>query len=440
MRLTRVGGTKRMEPELVRISQRSRSNPEEKFTSLMGRVKDLNRLRESFQAQSRKKAPGIDGVRKEDYAVGVEAKLEDLSNRIGRMAYRPPPVRRTYIPKTNGGQRPLGIPTFESRIVQDRVAKVLVAIFEPEFRDSSYGYRAGRSQHDALRAVHETITKEGITYVVEADIKGFFNNVAHDHLMSFIERRIGDPNFLRLVRRFLRAGTMEDGAYSASIEGTPQGGLISPVLSNIYLHYVLDVWFEEYASGCQGRARLIRYADDFIACFEYQEDAERYYVAMQQRLKDYALEIEPTKTCIIPFGLTQPMKLAGTFNFLGLTHHIATSRTGQAKLGRKTMKKKVQTKLKEVRDKLRKMRNAGTAAITTYVRQHLQGHINYYGVSDNYRSISTYSYRVRSMLYKWLNRRSNRRSCTWEVFGEWYTRLKMPKPCIRTSFYNVAAR
>ncbi len=183
---------------------------------------------------------------------------------------------------------------------------------------------------------------------------------------------------------------MEDGAFSASTEGTPQGGLIWPVLSNTYLHNVLDVWFEEYARSCKGRARLIRYADDFIACFENQEDAERYYLAVQQRLKDYALEIEPTKTCIIQFGLKQPRERTGTFNFLGLTHYIATSRKGWPKLGRKTAKKKVQTKLKEVRDKLRKMRTAGTAAIVRYVRQHLQGHINYYGVSDNYRSISTY--------------------------------------------------
>jgi group II intron reverse transcriptase/maturase len=405
----------------------------------MGRVWNVEQLYESFRTQSGKKAPGIDGVRKEDYAEGVDEKLLHLSDELKKMAYRPPPVRRVYIPKLNGGQRPLGIPTFESRIVQDRMAKVLSAIWEPEFRECSYGYRSGRSQHQALRAVHEVITTERTEYVVEADIKGFFNHVSHDHLMRFLEHRIADQRFLRLIRRFLKAGVMEDGAFSEGNEGTPQGGLISPVLSNIYLHYVLDLWFEKrFAKTCRGIARLVRYADDYVAFFQHREDAERYYKEMQERLAEFSLEVEPTKTLLIPCGLKQSSdeKKQGTFTFLGFTHYVTKSRRGFPKLGRKTSAKKMRTKLKEVSAKLKALRTKGTNVMVSFVRLHLQGHINYYGVSENSRSLSTYCYRVRTLLFKWLNRRSSKRSCTWDTFTGWLARLSLPTPRIVHSFYT----
>ena len=403
----------------------------------MGRVFNLEKLHESFHVQSRKKAPGIDGVRKEHYAVGVEEKLQELSNRIRRMDYRPEPVRRAYIPKINGGRRPLGIPTFEDRIVQDRVAQVLKAIWEPEFRGCSYGYRPQRSAHDALLAVHRIISQEGTQYVVEADIKGFFNAVSHEHLMRFLEHRIADPNFLRLIRRYLKAGVMEDGVFNTSEEGTPQGGLISPVLSNIYLHYTLDLWFEKkFARTCRGKARLIRFADDFIACFEYQEDAERYYTEVQERLAMFLLEIEPSKTKLIPFGLRHSPDQTSTFTFLGFTHYLTRSQKGRTKIGRKTAGRKFRTKLQEVSERLKRLRTKGTKVMTEFVKAHLRGHINYYGVSENSRSVSSYCYQVRKLLFKWLNRRSNKKSCTWEIFGPWYQRLKMPTPKIVHSFYS----
>jgi RNA-directed DNA polymerase len=244
--MARHSAEKAMATRLARFTRRVREVRGEKYTALMGMVWDPEELRESFGRQDGRKAPGVDGVKKSDYAEGVEERLAELSARLKRMGYRPKPVRRVYIPKGDGRYRPLGIPCFEGRLVQDRLSLILQAIWEPEFRDCSYGFRPGRSAHDALRSVGEIITNEHTQWVVEADIKGFFDHVSHERLMKCLAHRIVDPNFLRLIRRILKAGVMEDGVVGASEEGTPQGGLISPVLANIYLHYVLDVWFERF--------------------------------------------------------------------------------------------------------------------------------------------------------------------------------------------------
>lgn len=427
-----------METEFTRIMQRAMQHPNEKFNSLLGKVYSYEGLQGSFRKQSRKKAPGIDGIRKNDYEVEVEKRLTELSAKIRRMAYRPQSVRRTYIPKTNGGERPLGIPSFEDRLVQDRAAQVLSAIWEPEFRNSSYGYRPKRGAHDALKAVHDAIMQEGTRYIYEADIKGFFDNVSHEHLMKFLEHRISDPNFLRLIRRFLKAGVMEDGAFTASIEGTPQGGLVSPVLSNIYLHYVLDLWVEKkFARKSKGKVRLIRFADDFIVCFTHQEDAEQFAEEVKERLAAFELEIEPSKTKLIPFGRWMKPGEAETFTFLGFTHFLTHSRKGTVKLGRKTAGKKFRLKLQAASQKLRELRTKGTKVMVAYVAAHLRGHINYYGVSENSESLSSYCHQVERLLFKWLNRRSNKRSCKWNTFSSWYRQLKLPKPRIVHSFYSV---
>ena len=231
----------------------------------MGMLFNPEELRASFERLNGNKAPGVDGVRKADYEQGLEERIADLSKRLRRLGYRPKPARRVYIPKAAGGRRPLGIPSFEDRIVQDRLSQILQAIWEPEFRNCSYGFRPGRSAHDALRRVAEVITNGRTQWVVEADIKGFFEHVNHDHLLRFLRHRIADPCFVRITERFLIAGVMEDGVVSTSEEGTPQGGLVSPVLANIYLHYVLDMWFEiRYARICRGKAYLVRYADDCV--------------------------------------------------------------------------------------------------------------------------------------------------------------------------------
>jgi group II intron reverse transcriptase/maturase len=304
------------------------------------------------------------------------------------------------------------------------LGRILQAIWEPEFCDCSYGFRPGRSAHDALRRVAEVITTAGTQWVVEADIKGFFDHLSHTHLLRFLEHRIADPNLLRVVQRFLKAGVMEDGAFSASDEGAPQGGLVSPVLSNIYLHYVLDLWFERrFAGSCAGRAYLIRYANDYVACFEMEADARAFLAEMPQRLGQFDLEIEPSKTSLVRFGrdaLGRPAdgrQEPRTFAFLGFTHYVGRSRRGRFVVGRQTDAKRVRRKLKLLGERLRALRTQGGAAMVAYLVRHLRGHIQYYGVSGNGRGVAGYIYFATARLFKWMNRRSQRRSLTWKRFG-----------------------
>ncbi len=413
-----------MTTRLERFTQKAREEPRTRFNALMGMVYDPEGLRESFERQDGRKAPGVDGMRKEQYGEGLEERLADLSARIRRLGYRPKPVRRTYIPKGDGRYRALGVPSFEDRLVQDRLSRILQAIWEPEFCDCSFGFRPGRSAHDALRRVAEVITNEGTQWVVEADIKGFFDHVSHAHLVGFLAHRIADPKLLRMIQRFLKAGVMEDGRFTASEEGAPQGGLVSPVLSNIYLHYVLDLWFEKcFARACEGKAYLIRYADDYVACFEQEADARRFLMAMTERLVQFDLEVEPSKTAILRFGRQALGRTASqsqaprTFSFLGFTHYMGRSRRGRFVVGRKTEAKRVRRKLKQLSAHLRRMRTQGGQAMVAYLRRHLRGHIQYYGVSGNSRGVAGYVYFATGLLFKWLNRRSQRRSLTWKRFG-----------------------
>jgi group II intron reverse transcriptase/maturase len=392
----------------------------------MGLLCDPEGLRESFDGQAGNKATGIDGIRKADYALDLDARLAALSQQVRQSAYRPRPARRAYILKANGKMRPLGIPCFEDRIVQDRLSGILQAIWEPEFRDCSYGFRPGRSTHQALKRLGEIITLDQTQWLVEADIKGFFDNVNHDWLMKFLSHRIADPVLLRVIRRFLKAGVMEEGLLHESEAGTPQGGLVSPVLANIYLHYVLDMWFEKrVAKSCRGRAKLVRYADDFVACFTHEEDAKRFSEALIERLAEFALEVEPSKTALLRFGSyakRQCTKLGfghpPTFDFLGFTHFVTQSRSKRFMVGRKTQGSRINRKLKEVGVRLAKLRTSGGRAMMDYAKRHLQGHIAYFGISGNSRSLKTYVYRVSRVLFKWLNRRSQRRSVNWARFGE----------------------
>lgn len=431
-----------METKLTHFIRWAREEPQREYTSLLGKVFDPDVLRASFGALAGNKAPGVDGMRKSDYEVGLEDRITDLSARLRRMGYRPQAVRRVYIPKLTGGRRPLGIPSFEDRLVQNVMKDILQAIWEPEFLGCSYGFRPNRSAHDALKRVGEILFKERTQYVVEADIKGFFNHVHHEHLMRFVNHRIKDPNFLRLIRRFLKAGVFEDGAFSAGEEGTPQGGLISPVLSNLYLHYVLDLWFEKrFVKGCKGKAYLCRYADDFCGCFEREDDAQMFLMEVQKRLADFALEVEPSKTRLIPFGsrmLTRPAAEHRTFNFLGFTHFVTRTRKGGFKVGRRTEGRRFRTKLKALSGKLRAMRTKGGAAMVRFVRQHLTGHMQYYGVSENGGQVSDYFYHAARLLFKWLNRRSQRPSLNWEAFGQRIQPL-LPRPRLQHSFYVVSS-
>ena len=435
----------RMDTQLERFTQWAEQHPQARYNALMGLLSQPEGLLHSFEVQPGNKASGIDQVRKADYEEGVQARITALAAQLRSLGYRPKPVRRVYIPKSNGQQRPLGIPCFEDRNVQHRLAGVLQAIWEPEFRHCSYGFRPQRNAHQALARVGEVITNGGTQWLVEADIKGFFDHVSHDWLMRFLAQRINDAVLLRIVRRVLKAGVLEDGAFAASEAGTPQGGLVSPVLANIYLHYVLDLWFEKrYARSCKGRAYLIRYADDFVTCFTHEEDARRFMVELTGRLAIFGLEVEPSKTHLLRFGskaqrdcerhITQR---PSTFNFLGFTHYVSKSRHNHFVVGRKSQRERIAKKLKEVGDRLSALRAEGGRAMMDYAKRHLRGHVAYYAVSGNARSVRTYAYRISRLLFKWLNRRSQRRGVQWERFSkilsDWMPSLRIqhnlyPKP------------
>jgi len=414
-----------MTTKLERFTRWAREAPQRVYTALMGLLSDREGLKDSFEGQPGNKAAGIDGVRKVDYAQEVDEKLEALSQNLRKLSYRPQPVRRVYIPKANGKTRPLGIPCFEDRIVQDRLAGILQAIWEPEFRDCSFGFRPGRNAHQALKRLGEIITNQRTQWIVEADIKGFFDHVDHEWMIRFLSHRIGDPVLLRVIRRFLKAGVLEDGVFQASEMGTPQGGLVSPVLSNIYLHYVLDLWFEKrFARSCLGGAYLVRYADDFVACFTHEEDARRFEKELPERLGQFALEVEPSKTALLCFGSQAQqhcdrlgLKRPATFDFLGFTHYVGRSRSKRFVVGRKTQAKRMSKKLKEVGEKLAKLRWQGGKAMMDFIKRHLQGHIAYFGVSGNSRSVRNYVFHVSRLLFKWLNRRSQRSRINWARFN-----------------------
>jgi group II intron reverse transcriptase/maturase len=415
-----------MTTQIIRFTQWAQESPQRKYNALMGMMFDPDGLKASFARQAAHKACGVDGMRKAEYAEGLTARLDNLSAKLRCLGYRPKPVRRVYIPKANKGRRALGVPSFEDRLVQDRASQILQAIWEPEFRECSYGFRPERNAHQALRRLAEIITVERTQWIVEADIKGFFDSVRHDHLLRFLAHRIADPRFLRIIHRFLKAGVLEDGVVSASEQGTPQGGLVSPVLANVYLHYVLDMWFEKrYAKSCRGKAFLLRYADDFIACFQREDEAKQFILELKNRLAEFDLEVEPSKTAVVRFGSQalaqckrEGYRRPQTFNFLGFTHYVGRSRTRRFVVGRKTQRERIRSKLKALNVHLARLRVQGGKAMMEHTYRHLQGHNQYFGVSGNSRSLRQYWHQVQRLLFKWLNRRSQRRSCNWSRFSK----------------------
>jgi len=420
-------------PRIKRIEQKARSSCREIYTSLYHHIYAEDTLRFSFSKLKENSACGIDGVSVSDYADELDENLKGLQERLGTLSYKPQPARRTYIPKVGSRKmRPLGIPCTEDKVVQLSVKEVLEPIYEQKFCKFSYGYRPGKHCHQALDALGRTIQQKRVNYVVEADIKGFFDNVNHELLIKLLRFRIKDERVIRLIHRMLKAGIMEDGLTSASAEGTPQGSILSPLLSNIYLHYGLDMWFEKiFKQNCRGEAHFFRYADDYVACFQYKSDAENYLRAMEERLKTYHLEIEPSKTKLMEFGRfaetnakRRGQRKPETFDFLGFTHFCGKTRYGNFKIVRRTSRKKFTSKLKEFNLwlKLNRSRLKKKQIFETSVRK-IKGHLNYFAITDNMERCVSFSYEMIQILYKWLNRMSQRRSYTWDSFNHaliWY--------------------
>lgn len=433
-----------VETKLHRIAEKARKEPNFKFTSLYHLMNE-ELLRGCFKRLRKDAAAGIDKMTKDMYAEKLDANLTDLVERLQRMAYIPQPVRRKYIPKPGSAkQRPLGIPCFEDKLVQAGLVRIMETVYEQDFIEDSYGFRPLRSCHKALKALSETVESKPINHIVEADIKGFFDKVNQEWLMKFLAHRIEDKRIQRMVKRFLKAGVSEDGSLTDSEEGTPQGGVISPLLANIYLHYALDRWFEKvYRKSCTGFARLIRYADDFVVCFQHKADAERFREELVKRLGKFGLEVEPTKTKVMEFGrfavqnADRRGERAGTFDFLGLTHYCGTKRDGKGfRMKRATARKKFIAKLKIFKEWLKKARNLKTKEIWKTAQAKLRGHYNYYGVTDNLRGIVRFGEEVKKLLLKWLNRRGKKNCLNWDKFQEMLKRYPLPKPRIRVRMFG----
>ena len=336
------------------------------------------------------------------------------------------------------------VPSFEDKLVQAGLVRILESVYEQDFIEDSYGFRPARSCHDALRGLSVTVENKPISHIVEADIKGFFDNVNQDWLLKFLAHRIEDKRIQRMVKRILKAGVSEDGSVTISDDGTPQGGVISPLLANIYLHYALDLWFEKiYRKSCTGYARLIRYADDFVVCFQYKADAKRFRDELGRRLGKFSLEVEPTKTKVMEFGRFAGQNAAkrGTkpesFDFLGLTHYCGTRRNGTGfRMKRVTARKKFIAKLRIFKEWLRNARTLKTKELWGIAAAKLRGHYNYYGVTDNYRGIRRFEQAVKRLLFKWLNRRGKRSCLNWERFNVMLTRFPLPKPRIKVNMFR----
>ena len=429
--------------KLRRIAEKARTEPSFKFTSLYHLMNE-ELLRECFQRLNKDAAAGIDNVTKEMYAENLDVNLSNLVERLHRMAYRPQPVRRKYIPKPGSAkQRPLGIPCLEDKLVQAGLVRILEAVYEQDFIGDSYGFRPGRSCHKALRALSETVEGKRVNHIVEADIKGFFDHVNQEWLMKFLAHRIGDNRIQRMVKRFLKAGVAEDGTITVSDEGTPQGGVISPLLANIYLHYALDLWFEKvYRKKCTGFARMIRYADDFVVCFQYKADAEKFRRELGIRLGRFGLEVEPTKTRVMEFGkfAVQNAKAReerpATFDFLGFTHYCDKSQDGKwFRMKRRTSKKRFTAKVKAFKEWLKKARTLKTAELWETAKAKLRGHYAYYGVTDNAKGISRFAREVTKLLFKWLNRRGKRGCLGWAKFNRMLERFPLPNPRVKVNMF-----
>lgn len=418
---------------LAQLAELARRHPDRVFSSVH-HVIDVELLREAYGRTRKDAAPGVDGQSAEEYGRDLERNLELLLERFRKGTYYAPPVKRVHIPKGDGRTRPIGIPTFEDKVLQRAVAMVLEAIYEQDFHPGSYGFRPGRSAHGALQAVWEATTWNEGGWVLEVDIQAFFDTLNHRVLRTFLDKRVSDGVMRRAIDKWLKAGVLEAGAVKYPDEGTPQGGVISPILANLYLHEVLDVWFEhEVRPRMQGNAKLVRYADDFVIAFEWEADAKRVMEVLPKRFAKYGLTLHPKKTRLVKFRRPGPNggmggDGPGTFDFLGLTHHWGKSRRGKLIIRQKTMGKRFTRSLKRIREWCRQNRHRPIAEQRKQLGMKLRGHYGYYGVTNNYEALSRFAREVTREWYKWLSRRSHRAKLDWEQFQQLLNRFPLPAP------------
>jgi RNA-directed DNA polymerase len=424
--------------KLAQIAELARKHPERVFSSLH-HVIDVALLREAFRLTRKDGATGVDGQNAEEYGRDLENNLASLLTRFRKGTYYAPPVKRVHIPKGDGRTRPIGIPTFEDKVLQRAVAMVLMAIYEQDFHPGSYGFRPKRSAHDALQAVWEATTRIGGGWILEVDIQAYFDKLNHSALRGFLDKRVSDGVLRRAIDRWLKAGVLEDGVETQPDEGSPQGGVVSPVLANVYLHEVLDVWFErEVKPRLDGDATLVRYADDFVIIFEWEADARRVMEVLPKRFGKFGLTLHPDKTRLLKFSRPRPNGRNDgdgsgpeSFNFLGLTHHWRKSRKGTMVVSRKTMRARFSRGLTRIREWCRENRHLPIAQQQRLLAKKLRGHYNYYGLTGNYVALARFAEEVRRTWHKWLARRSQRANARWDHFQNILRRYPLPRPRIR---------
>jgi group II intron reverse transcriptase/maturase len=435
-----------VETRLERIREEAKGNKKWTFSNLIHLVGDEEYLKSCFERLKKRRAAGVDGVTLEQYEKNLDENIRALAERVRRMSYIPQPVRRVYIPKSGGKWRPLGIPATEDKIVQVALARILEAIYEPRFCDGSYGFRNGRSCHDALTALDREIMTKHVNWVLDADIEKFFDSVDHKWMVKCLEQKVKDLQVIRLIVRFLKAGVMEEGRCEETEQGTPQGGIISPILSNIYLHYVVDLWVEQMLSKeCRGYVKEIRYADDLVLLLKYKDDGDRAQKLLGDRLSKFGLKLSKEKTRLIEFGrfagesARKRGEKPATFDFLGFTHFVDKTRGGKFKLGRKTSGKKFGAKVKALKEWIRNIRNrVNTPQLWELLKAKLLGHYSYYGISGNYPMLRVFYRRAVTLVFKWLNRRSQRKSFSWPGLLIYISRYPLPQPKVYHRVYSLS--
>jgi RNA-directed DNA polymerase len=431
---------------LGRIRQAATKDKKQKFTSLMHHICNLSMLREAYYGVKRDAAPGVDGERWREYGENLESNLQELSGRLRRRAYRAKPVRRVYIAKADGRMRPLGVTALEDKIVQRATVEVMNAIYESDFLGFSYGFRPGKGQHNALDALYVGMLTKKVNWVLDGDISSFFDGLDHEWLVRFIEHRIADQRVVRLIRKWLSAGVLEEGKWMCSEEGTPQGGSASPLMANIFLHYVFDLWVLHWRkTKAKGDMIVVRFADDFVVAFQHRSDAVRFHKELAERFAKFQLKLHPEKTRLIEFGCyaVNNRKRRGkgkpeTFNFLGFTHICGKKRSnGMFTVYRRTMSKRKRAKLKAIRTELRKRMHQQVPEVGKWLRSVVEGHNRYYGVPSNQPSLSSFRFQVARDWYRTLRRRSQRTRLTWErmyrLIDRWLPppRIHQPYPLRR---------